>query len=247
MKEPKLSQRPFAVFDIDGTLIRWQLYHAIADALAKKGLIDTQTYRTIRDARMLWKRRAHDESFKDYEKRLVQGYEALLTKLSVEQFEAAATEVFEEYKDQVYTYTRELIRDLKAKGYLLFAISGSQIEIVGKIAGHYGFDDFVGSLYERKNGGFTGRVSAQRFGKHLILQEFIEKHQAALRGSIAVGDSEGDISMMEVVERPIAFNPEKKLLAHAQKAGWDVVLERKNVVYELRAQDDKYILVQTKS
>ena len=26
--------RPFAVFDIDGTIIRWQLYHALADELA---------------------------------------------------------------------------------------------------------------------------------------------------------------------------------------------------------------------
>ena len=34
----------FAVFDIDGTLIRWQLYHAIADELAKSGHIDAETY-----------------------------------------------------------------------------------------------------------------------------------------------------------------------------------------------------------
>ena len=32
--------RPFAVFDIDGTLIRWQLYHSIADTLARLGHIE---------------------------------------------------------------------------------------------------------------------------------------------------------------------------------------------------------------
>ncbi len=30
--------QPFAVFDIDGTIIRWQLYHALADELAKENI-----------------------------------------------------------------------------------------------------------------------------------------------------------------------------------------------------------------
>ena len=54
----KQSGRPFAVFDIDGTLIRWQLYHAIADALAKKGLIDAKTYSAIPGPPIEWKKRA---------------------------------------------------------------------------------------------------------------------------------------------------------------------------------------------
>src|SRR4051812_29287832 len=135
--------RPFAVFDIDGTLIRWQLYHAIADALAKRGHIDPQTYEEIRDARMLWKRREHEESFKAYEQRLVTAYESLLGGLTVDQFNEASEAVFTEYKDQVYAYTRRLIRDLKAQDYLLFAISGSQREIIEKIARHHGFDDCI--------------------------------------------------------------------------------------------------------
>src|SRR5688572_7165795 len=133
-----MNNKPFAVFDLDGTLIRWQLYHAVADALAKRGHIDAKTYDEIRNARMLWKRRTHEESFKDYERRLVVAYEQLLTQLTVTQFAEAAQAVFEEYKDQAYTYTRSLIKDLKARRYLLFAISGSQTEIVDRIADYYG-------------------------------------------------------------------------------------------------------------
>jgi phosphoserine phosphatase len=33
-----MSKR-FAVFDLDGTLVRWQLYHALVDRLAKKGYL----------------------------------------------------------------------------------------------------------------------------------------------------------------------------------------------------------------
>ncbi len=63
--------RPFAVFDIDGTIIRWQLYHAIADALAKTGHIDAKLFEQARQARMQWKKRVGDDAFKDYELILV--------------------------------------------------------------------------------------------------------------------------------------------------------------------------------
>src|SRR5471030_2695928 len=98
------TEKKFAVFDIDGTLIRWQLYHAMADALAAKGLIDKKDYQTMRDARMGWKKRS-GMSFKDYEKLVIDVYEKILMSLSFEQLDAAVDAVFNEYKDQVYIYT----------------------------------------------------------------------------------------------------------------------------------------------
>src|SRR3989344_1092624 len=105
--------KPFAVFDIDGTLIRWQLYHAIADNLVKLGFIAPVKFQAIKDARMVWKRRESSESFKQYEMQLVKLYENILSEITVEQFEKTAEAVFEEYKDQVYIYTRDLLRQLK--------------------------------------------------------------------------------------------------------------------------------------
>lgn len=232
----------FAVFDIDGTLIRWQLYHAIADELAKSGHIDAETYASIRDARADWKQRKHEDSFKAYEEHLVIAYRLLLTSLTVPRFELAAEAVFKEYKDQVYVFTRDLLKDLKKKGYVLLAISGSQSEIVEKIANYYGFDDFVGSYYHREKGKFTGEFDLTVFSKDKVLSELIKKHKLTLEDSIAVGDSMSDLPMMKLVDRPIAFNPEKSLLAAAKKAGWEVVVERKNVIYKLEASGDKYVL-----
>lgn len=237
--------KPFAVFDIDGTLIRWQLYHAIADALAKRGHIGARTHQQIKDARMIWKNRAHGEAFSDYQAELIGVYEKLLLDLSVKNFNQAVAAVFDEYKDQVYIYTRDLIKKLKKNGYLLFAISGSQTEIVDKIANYYGFDDCIGTIYEHEKDKFTGAVTIHLGGKHLILQELVEKHGAILKGSIAVGDSASDISMLEMVESPIAFNPERKLYDYAKNKGWEIVIERKNMVYELEKQDGRYILAKT--
>src|SRR5579863_5087855 len=97
--------KKFAVFDIDGTLVRWQLYHAIADQLVKLGYTNQKEYAAIRKARANWKRR--NASFKSYEEQLVKVYGKVLRTLSVNQFETAAQTVFDEYKDQVYTYTRD--------------------------------------------------------------------------------------------------------------------------------------------
>src|SRR5688500_7222628 len=73
-------------------------------------------------------------------------------------FALIVQEVFDEYKDQTYTYTRDLIKDLKAKGYFLLAISGSHQEIIQKLAQHHGFDGAVGATFEQIDGKFSGAI-----------------------------------------------------------------------------------------
>lgn len=159
------SGRPFAVFDIDGTLIRWQLYHAVADALVKLGHVQPGAYEHIKVARMSWKTRQPGKSFRDYELELIRVYESVLANLSTAQLDQAAEAVFDEYKDQVYTYTRQLIKRLKADGYCLLAISGSQVEVISLIARHYGFDDYLATVYERNGDRFSGRKTVPSLDK----------------------------------------------------------------------------------
>lgn len=236
--------KPFAAFDLDGTLIRWQLYHALADQLAKDGHISPLDYKTMKDARMAWKRRT-EASFRDYELLVIQTYEQVLKKLGFAELESAVDAVFSEYKDQVYNYSRDLLHELKKKGYVVFAISGSQDEIVSKIAGYYGFDDFIGTTYERSATGFTGEKTVAAHFKDKALRSLAEKHGLDYDGSIAIGDSKSDIVMMELVETPIAFNPELSLFEHATKKGWKIVIERKNMVYELESKHGQYQLAKT--
>lgn len=234
--------RPFAVFDIDGTIIRWQLYHAIGDQLAKNGLIDTEAFERVKRTRMNWKRRTGEDSFAKYEKELIGVFNEAIEGMEVEDFTRAADAVFSEYKDQVYTYTRDLIRQLQDKNYLLFAISGSPSIIVEKLAVHYGFDDFAATNYPARDGRFTGEEELSLGRKPQLLKQLVDKHSAAMKGSIAVGDTEGDITMLETVGRPIAFNPSKKLFSHAREQEWEIVVERKNVIYNLRPENKKYVL-----
>jgi HAD superfamily hydrolase (TIGR01490 family) len=223
-------------------LIRWQLYHAIADRLVKLGFVDATAFNSIRLARMEWKKRNPNASFKSYEIELIKSYEAALLQLTPGQLSSAVDSVFDEYKDQVYVYTRQLINDLKAKGYRLFAISGSQSEIIDKIAPYYGFEAYIGTTYEQIDGKFTGKKIFHAQHKDTVLSKMIKDYDLDLDGSFAVGDSSSDISMLEMVENPIAFNPEDTLFKHARAKGWKVVVERKNVIYELEDKDGTYVL-----
>jgi HAD superfamily hydrolase (TIGR01490 family) len=233
----------FAVFDIDGTLIRWQLYHVMVDKLAKTGVLGVKAHNQLHEARMIWKKRTHKDSFLEYEKTLIGIYEAALPKINAVDFDHLVEEIITEYQDQVYTYTRDLIKSLKKKNYFLLAISGSHHELVEKLAAHYGFDDWLGSKYERRGGKFSGEKYIPSLDKRSALENKISEHSLSLKGSIAVGDTKSDVAMLKMVEKPIAFNPERVLFKYASQEGWPIVVERKNVIYKLGNHDGRYFLV----
>ncbi len=232
----------FAVFDIDGTLIRWQLYHAVVDHLAREGLLGKYDHKTLHQARMVWKRRETSDAFKDYEKTLISTYENSLPGLSTKDFDIAVEAVAREYKEQVYNYTRGLADSLKNKGYVLLAISGSHQELVKHIAQQYDFDDWVGTIYHRVGDGFTGSKTVASLDKKEALQNLVDKHNLTYVNSYGIGDSASDAAFLEVVDNPIAFNPDQQLFDMAKEKSWDIVIERKNVIYSLKDNNGKYIL-----
>lgn len=225
--------KKYAVFDIDGTLIRWQLYHAVVNELGKKGIIPEEKAKQIKQSRMRWKRRESDNAFHEYEMTLIELFESSLKSISPEDLDKTINEVAEEYKSQVYVYTRNLVNELKGKGYFMIAISGSHEEIIKHVAENYGFDDWVGSRHERDDEGFTGEKFVASLNKKQILNMLINKHNLSSEDSYGVGDTANDAPILEMVENPIAFNPNKALYELAKGKGWKIVIERKNVCYEL--------------
>lgn len=238
--------RKVAFFDLDGTFFRWQLYHELVFELKDRGIFDQQTAHHLDEALVAWQ--SKQTSWHDYEMKVIRALEPALSTLETRIFEEAAEAVVSRSGHKVYNYTKHLLHTLKQEGYTTLAISGSQQELAEAFAEKYGFDDCIGALYERKDSKFTGNVVRRVPGrKHEIIQEFIDEHpEITLEGSIAVGDSEGDISMLEMVARPIAFNPSSGLFEAAQQAGWEIVIERKNIAYTLKRSDDgQHILAHT--
>jgi HAD superfamily hydrolase (TIGR01490 family) len=235
--------KPYAVFDLDGTLIRWQLFHVIVDRLGKTGRIDKESYQEILDSRMAWKRREQPDGFDKYQIKLIEAYNSVVIDLSQEELEELATRAFEEHKDQCYVFTRNLMKELKARGYMLFAISGSFTEVVQLIAKHYGFDDSAGTMHAKVGGKFTGEIDVIQYERKVdMLNDLKNKYQLTDKDSYAVGDSMGDYAILKHVQNPIVFNPARELFKKAQEHGWKIVVERKNVIYEMSMDGHNYIV-----
>jgi HAD superfamily hydrolase (TIGR01490 family) len=176
----------------------------------------------------------------------VQEYFAVLKQVSPQQLDAIAQEVFDEYKDQTYIYTRNLFKKLQGEGYFMLAISGSHDEIIQKMARYYGFDAAMGAMHEKVGGKFSGNVGySPVFDKREALERLIKKHGLTAKGSYGVGDSKSDAPILEMVDNPIVFNPDKKLFDIAAKQQWKVVVERKNMVYQLEPRQGRYVLTAT--
>lgn len=239
------TRRKFAAFDIDGTVFRWQLYHELFDALGEAGIADAHDLQNVIDARKKWS--ARNSSFSEYEEVLVEVMERIIVGLPEARVNELARQIMTNKGQRAYAYTRKLMQDLKAEGYVIVAISGSYQQLVEPFAELYNVDIAIGSGLETVEGKIT-RKSREIIGhKDVFLKQIVDEHDLSWDDSYAVGDSGGDIAMCELVTHPIAFNPDDKLFAVARQHDWKIVIERKNMIYELEGEHGSYILAQANS
>lgn len=238
-RSPK--KRKLAVFDIDGTIFRSSLIIEVFNALVDAGVFPQEARHIVERSFVQWlDRKGH---YNDYLMKLVRTYYAYLPDSRAVLVDAVIERVIDRQKDRVYRFTRDLVRKLRAEGYMLIAISNSVHAMVERFANTQGFDAAIGRSLEIKDGLYTGRIlyngATFPISAHLdkveILQQFLDERglKADLAHSYAVGDSEGDIPLLSAVGKPIAFNPSLPLAKLAQKKGWQMVVERKDVIYHI--------------
>jgi HAD superfamily hydrolase (TIGR01490 family) len=232
-----LTQTPpgkVAVFDIDGTIFRSSLFLSLTKRLIQKGIFPREVQAEFEGDRLKWLDREGD--YETYLTKVIDVFAREIKGVPYDDINYLSGEIIEEKKNRVYRYTRDLIKELKGQGYYLLAISHSPKLIADGFGYEMGFDKVYGTIYEvGPNECFTGVIEDKDliFNKAAVLQRAIRKENLTLEGSVAVGDTESDIPMLEMVERPIAFNPNAKLYKHAKVRQWEIVVERKDVIYNL--------------
>lgn len=235
--------RKIAVFDIDGTLFRSGLYREVFYELYKMGVLPNDLTEQTTEKHREWRHRVHGNAFEEFERIMVDGLNSYLPRLRIADYEEAVTRVLDKKAENIYVYTVKLLEKLKDEGYFTVAISGSQKELVEPFAKRYNFDDWIGQEWERGEEYFTGNTTKTHTGKDRLVRQIAEKHGLTLEGSYAVGDSNGDSGMLAIVDNPIAFNPTNELLAKALENNWKIVIERKNISYELERSGDEQSLI----
>lgn len=223
-----------AIFDIDGTIFRSSLLIELTEGLVQEGVLPERVKRVYAAAYQRWLDR--EGSYEDYIGAVIKAFESHIKGISSEEFERVAAQVVSFHKNRVYRYTRDLVKDLKRRGYFLLAISNSPKAVLDVFCSQLGFTKIYGRIYEVDDGGhLSGKTAYLELvqDKAKILQRAVERNDLTLRGSIGVGDTESDIPFLKMVDRPICFNPNLRLYRHARRQGWSIIIERKDVVHKV--------------
>jgi len=227
--------KPVAFFDIDGTIFRSSLLIELVNELVEEGVFPPEALLEYEDSYARWRDR--EGTYEEYINDVISAFLKNIKGVHYGTFADIGKRVVATQSKRVYRYTRDLMQVLKAEGYELIAISQSPKTILDEFCKQYGFDKVYGRLYEiGPQDQFTGVVTDEHLinNKSNIVKRVFERHAELSKvNSIAIGDTEGDIPLLENVTRPICFNPNQALYAHARRNGWEIVVERKDVIYTL--------------
>ncbi|MDP3734959.1 MAG: HAD-IB family phosphatase [bacterium] len=226
--------RKVAIFDIDGTVFRSSIFVELVEALIREGVFPERARRGYEREYHAWLNRRGD--YETYITAMVAIFYRHIKGVYYGDLKEVGKKVIREQEQHLYRFTRDLIRDLKRRRYFLLAVSQSPKAVLDPFCKRLGFDKVYGRIYALgPTGRFTGEVEELHViaNKGAVLRRALEKEGLTLAHSIGVGDTEDDAAFLDLVEEPICFNPNHRLYRIARSRGWRVVVERKDVVYEI--------------
>jgi len=235
-------KKPLAIFDIDGTIFRSSLALELYSFLVQEGIFSQKAWSEIEKKREKWLNR--EGGYDKYVSGVVAAYEKEIRGIKKSEIIRASRTMLRRHKLRQYRFSRNLLSRVKGK-YHTIGISGSPLEVVREYNKALGFEKIYGTEWGTdEKGRYTGAAIhvPPRYKKELITR-YVESHNLNLKGSIGIGDTEDDIGFLELVQEPIAFNPNFELATYAKKKNWKIVIERKDMIYEFKPKKVKFLHV----
>ncbi|MGM0785030.1 MAG: HAD family hydrolase [Pseudomonadota bacterium] len=211
-----------AIFDLDNTLLSIDSDHAWGEFLLEQGAVDPQAYRE-----------ANDRFLADYEAGTLDIHAFLevalkpLAENSPEQL-AAWHQQFMASKIEPHVLSKgeELLARHRSRGDTLLIVTATNRFITGPIAERLGVDDLIATEPEAIDGRYTGRVSgtpSYRDGKVTRIREWLADKDMTLDDAWFYSDSHNDQPLLELVEHPVAVDPDPTLREVAEARGWKII------------------------
>ncbi len=231
--ESSTAREPLAVFDVDGTLFRRGLLPALTRRLVDEGVFSERVRDELSKDYYAWVERRG--SYEAYDRLVVQLFLRELKGVCVAELQRCAEVEVRAHGRRLHIYTRELALRLKQAGYYLIAISGSPAEILEIFLKPLSFERAWGTVLGQEERVYTGEILHDPFAdKRGVLKGFLEEADISLEHSVGVGDTLSDVGFLELVETPIVFNPNRSLFEVAIQREWPIVVERKDLIYNLQ-------------
>ena len=227
-----MNKNKLAIFDIDGTIFRKNLAFELINELAWMKIFRREVRNELVWHYTRWL--DHKGTYEDYRQALVVLYRENLKGCRKQDVLKACQVMMPFFKDRTYIFAEKLIAELRKKKYHLIAVSGSPSEIVEEYNKYLKFDAVYGSIYGMDNNIYTGEEEfVPTVHKGHVVKQYAAEHGLTLEDSYGVGDTESDAKFLEIVNYPIAFNPNLNLQKIAEKNAWRIIVEKKDVIYEI--------------
>jgi HAD superfamily hydrolase (TIGR01490 family) len=211
--------RHLAAFDLENTLIASNVVASYSWLATRRlPVADRLRFvaRTLAEAPSLLALDRRDRS--DFLRHFYRRYEDA----PIDQIDEDAAEMF---SDLILTKSfpagMRRVREHRALGHRTVLITGALDFVVEPLRPL--FDDIVCASLERRNGVYTGGMTAvppTGEARAEALAEYAAAEGLRLSESVAYADSTSDLPLLEAVGFPVAVNPETRLSALARKRGW---------------------------
>lgn len=209
------------IFDLDNTLIAGDSDHAWGEFLVERKIVDAEYYRT-----------KNDQFFNDYQS----------GNLNIEEYLAFALEplanntledllswrkifLSEKILPIMLPKAKALIEKHRKLGDYLLIITATNHFVTELIANELEVDDLIATTPEKNVEGYTGRISgipSFQEGKITRLNEWLKDTPHKMTGSYFYSDSHNDLPLLDLVDHPVAIDPDETLRAHAEKNNWPI-------------------------
>ncbi|HUS63360.1 MAG TPA: HAD-IB family hydrolase [Kofleriaceae bacterium] len=213
-----------AFYDVDGTLVRINIVHTFAFyATRQASLLKSfrTTAQTAASVPLFWaadkiSRKWFNELFYHY-------YEGF----SEDRLVMLAEELFEEViLPNIFPRARDLIEESRRAGVRQVLVTGALDFTMRPLARYLQVDDLIANRLEFVDGYATGKLAKPFIGgatKPTLMRTYAHEHGIDLADCWAYSDSYSDLTMLAVVGRPTACNPDRRLRAVARSYDWPVL------------------------
>ena len=214
------------LFDLDNTLITDDSDYLWGQFLVERHIVDPQEY--AEKNRMF---------FEDYEQgnlnidRYLKFALKPLSLHSIEQLNKWRTDYIDNViRPLVAKGSQTIIEKHRARGDTLMIISATNLFITQPIADLLNIPYILATRPEIINNRYTGDyigTPTYKSGKVTALNEWLEDNDMDLSGSTFYSDSHNDLSLLELVDYPVAVNPDAILQQTAEEKNWPIIDIRK--------------------
>lgn len=211
-----------AIFDLDETLIASDSDYEWGRFVVDKGLVDEAEHK-----------QKNEVFYAQYK----QG------QLDIDEYLRFSCSVLAKYSmEQLYRYREEfvtdrieplrlskgerLIEEHRARGDELLVITSTIEFITRPIVDLLGIQTLIAPMPEIHDNRYTGDiVGTPSFagGKVTRLKEWLEETDGDLTGSTFYSDSHNDLPLLNIVDNPVAVDPDEKLRKTAEAREWPII------------------------